>query len=348
MATAQQHRQEAGIPGITRRRWKPRGWALALAILAVLGGGLAWQLGQIVFGTNWHEVIPGRVYRSAQLSRKRLEELTAEHGIRTVVNLRGCCFPEPWYRNECRGTHHAGIGQEDVALSASRLPSRTELKRLLEVIDHAEYPILFHCRRGADRTGLACAVLLLLQPTCDLATARQQLGPRFGHAAVLRTASLDTFFDFYEGWLREQGKEHSPETFRDWALTYYRAGQCSCRFEKAPPPLIGPIRPGQPQALAVRLRNDSQQSWHFRPTDNAGVHLGFEVYDAQGRKLASGRAGVFEREVPPGESIDLTVALPGLAQPGTYRLFLDMLEEGQAWFYQMGSEPCECEVRVSD
>jgi hypothetical protein len=264
-----------------------------------------------------------------------------------VINLRGCCFPEPWYVGECRATHQHGVAQEDVALSASRFPSRTELKRLLEIVDQAEYPLLLHCRRGADRTGLACAAIMLLQPDVSMTSARRQLGPRFGHVAIMRTASLDAFLDQYDAWLGTCGRDHSPAAFREWVLRHYRAGPCSCVFEQAPPAVLGPIPARQPQALAVRLRNDSLETWHFRPTDNAGVHLGFEVHNQIGKKVASGRAGLFERNVQPGQSIGLTVPLPGLA-PGTYRLFLDMVEEGNAYFYQMGSEPFEGEVRVCD
>jgi protein tyrosine phosphatase (PTP) superfamily phosphohydrolase (DUF442 family) len=327
-----------------RRRWLRLG---LLTALLLAGAGLTWEFCRVVVGSNRHVVIPGRVYRSAQLSEHDLERVIARDGIRTVINLRGNCFPERWYIGESRGTHQAGIGMEDVSLTASRYPSRTELKRLLEVLDHVDYPILLHCRRGADRTGLASTVVLLLQPDVPLARARRQLGPRFGHVPLMQTASLDAFFDLYETWLRRQDREHSPAAFREWALRHYRPGQCSCVFERCPRSL-GPFPVGVPQAFAVRLRNDSNEVWHFRPTDNAGVHLAFEVQDETGQKVAAGKAGVFDRELGPGQSLDLTVALPGLPAPGTYRLFLDMLDEGQAWFYQMGSEPVECEVRVGE
>jgi hypothetical protein len=333
---------DSGRP--TPRRRRPWRWGLAGAA-ALAAGLLGWQGFDIAVGANWHAVLPGRVYRSAQLSERQLEEMAARYGIRTVVNLRGCCYPEPWYVAECRATHHNGISQEDVSFSAGRYPSRTELRRLLEVLDHSEYPIVLHCRRGSDRTGMVAAMVLLLQPGVGLAEARRQLGPRFGHFAVARTAYLDAFLDLYEDWLREVGRDHAPAVFRDWLLNRYRGGHCSCVFEQCPR-FLGPIPPRQPQAIAVRVRNDGHRPWHFRPTDNAGVHLGFVLYDLDWKKVATGRAGLFEADVPPGGSIDLTVALPGVRRPGTYRLFLDMLDEHQGYFYQIGSEPMECEVRV--
>jgi protein tyrosine phosphatase (PTP) superfamily phosphohydrolase (DUF442 family) len=327
-----------------RRRW-------LRFVLVLAGFGIVGLLGpevyRVCFGSNWHVVLPGRVYRSAQLSPARLKQLADRYGIRTVINLRGNCQPDPWYVGECQTAHESGMGMEDVSLSASRYPSCTELRRLVEVFDHADYPVLLHCRRGADRTGLAATVALLLQPGVTLSQARWQLGPRYGHVPLLRTGSLDAFWDLYAAWLHREGKDHTPAVFRDWVKNHYQPGPCCATFERWPR-RIGPVPPGQPQAVAVRVRNDSPETWHFRPMENAGIHLGFLLYDHKGTKIATGRAGLFARDVAPGESIDLTVPLPGIREPGSYHLFLDMIEEGQVYFYQMGSEPCDCEVIIGE
>ena len=90
------------------------------------------------------------------------------------------------------------------------------LAELLEVLDRSEYPILLHCRRGADRTGVASAVLLLLQTASTVQEARHQLGIRFGHIALGRPAYLDGFLRLYEEFLEQQGWAHSPTHFRHW------------------------------------------------------------------------------------------------------------------------------------
>ena len=41
-----------------------------------------------IFRHNFHSVIPGRFYRSAQMPRDALAETIREHGIRTVIDLR--------------------------------------------------------------------------------------------------------------------------------------------------------------------------------------------------------------------------------------------------------------------
>src|SRR5204863_5012641 len=102
--------------------------------------------------------------------------------IRTVINLRGTSQRTPkeeWYIGECRATHDANVSQEDITLSAKRLPAPAEVRRLIDVLDRTEYPILVHCQRGADRTGLVSTAAVLLHTDATLDQARRQLWPRY-------------------------------------------------------------------------------------------------------------------------------------------------------------------------
>src|SRR5207245_11442193 len=129
--------------------------------LLVIAAGAAQGYCVFVAG-KFHAAIPSQVYRCGQVSGDTLEKVIVEHNIRTVVNLRGSSPPSPWYLDECRATSHLNVGQEDICFSANRLPSIHELRRFVEVLDRAEYPLLFLCSHVADRTGLACAVALPL------------------------------------------------------------------------------------------------------------------------------------------------------------------------------------------
>src|SRR5262249_32652116 len=134
--------------GLKRLLWA----ALGLGLLLIVP-----EAAKVFFGSNFHTVLPGRIYRCAQPSPRPLAEMIADHGIRTVVNLRGCCNPFPWSVAEARAPQRLDSCQEDVCLSAGRLPSTSEMRRLVDVLEGGTYPLLFHCRRGADRTGLASA-----------------------------------------------------------------------------------------------------------------------------------------------------------------------------------------------
>src|SRR5438034_5613671 len=102
------------------------------------------EVGNLLFTCNTHVVIPGAVYRCSQPSGNDLEWLVRKYGIRTVINLRGCREQQDWYRAEGRAANRLGVSVEDLALSAGHLPPVQEMRRLLEVLDHSEYPVLFH------------------------------------------------------------------------------------------------------------------------------------------------------------------------------------------------------------
>jgi protein tyrosine phosphatase (PTP) superfamily phosphohydrolase (DUF442 family) len=325
------------------RRWRRR---LLLAAVGLLLAAVAAEAGRVFFGGNFHTVLPGRVYRCAQPSPRDLETAVRDHGIRTVVNLRGSCNPFPWYLDECRTTHHLGVCQEDVCLSAGRLPPVTEIRRLVEVLDRAEYPLLLHCRRGADRTGLASAIVLLLKTDASVPSAAAQLGPRYGHFAIGRTGSLDQFLGLYQEWLDAGGHTHSPALFRHWVNEEYCGGSLACAFER-PPAADLELKAGVPAALTVRVRNTSVRPWRLSPQLVAGTHVGYHVWNDRDELVVNDKSGLFDAEVRPGAALTVTLPLPGL-RPGRYRLLVDMVDERQCWFYQAGSEPLEEELTVRE
>ena len=195
-------------------------------------------------GLNRHVVISGRVYRCAQPSGPELTEVIERDKIRTVVNLRGVAQTmhhprSAWYRLEAETTAEAGVNQEDITLSAKLLPPPAELRRLIDVLDRAERPLLLHCKQGADRTGLAAALAILLHTDGTLADARKQLWPIYGHFPVGGTVAMDDFLDRYETWLTKESREHTPERLRDWATTVYAPGAARSNLVwVTPPPTI--------------------------------------------------------------------------------------------------------------
>jgi hypothetical protein len=324
----------------TARRIKAIVCVVATVVLAVVGHGAYYRL----IGTNFHVVIPGRVYRCAQLDGATLAGIVQKYGIRTVINLRGTCDPWPWYWEEARATHALGINQEDVGMSAGRMPSVNEIHRLLEILDRAEPPLLLHCRRGADRTGLASAIVRLLLSNDDLATAKQQLSPRYAHVAIGRPAYLDRFFESYGEYLEREGEVHAPLRFRRWLKDDYQPDECWARLQllETPPKL----QSGQPGSVKVRCNNASARPWQLRAGTTAGVHARYILRDPDQAFLSTARAGLFNATVASGEHVDLTLVIPPLARPGKYSLFVDMVDEQHGWFFQMGSEPLLVDLEV--
>jgi len=302
-------------------------------------------------GPNDHTVLPGRVYRAAQPTEKDLKGLIEKHHIRTVLNLRGTTPWDGWYQGECRATFAEDVSQEDVALSANTLPFPAELKRVVEVLDHSEYPILVHCKQGADRTGLVSAMALLLHTDATLADARRQLWPQYGHWPVARTANIDRFFDLYEQKLVGEGGTHSPERFRRWVLNEYCPGPARSHLSWVkPPPKV--VEEDTPFTVTVRCENCSDTSWVMKPGTFAGIHVCYTVFGDQPAAVWEGRAGLRNETVPPGGSTEVRVPV-GKLSPGKYRVVVELHDATGASipfrtqsFTKFGDDSLAAEFRV--
>lgn len=199
-----------------RRRW--RLWGLVGAALILFG----WEAAYVLLGPNFHVVAPGQAYRSAQPSADWLRRTMAREGIRSVVNLRGDGHESSWYQDERQAVLDRGGCFENVMLSAAFAPHQRDLRLLVRVLDGLPKPVLIHCRAGADRSGLAAVIYLLLYTDTPMDEARRQLSWRYGHIACGRSACLQNVLDQYEEWLAGQQVVHQPDRLRAWIMHVYR------------------------------------------------------------------------------------------------------------------------------
>ena len=171
-------------------RW---GFVALVALTAILQAHLAY----IRYSGNFHTVIAGEVYRSAQVTPEDLAVFQRDYGIRSVLNLRGATPGHPWYDDEIASAKALGLVHEDFAMSASRVLTVEESTELIALMRSMPKPLLVHCRRGADRTGLAMALYLAGISGADESTAAGQLSIWFGHFSV---PYLSSTYPMDESW----------------------------------------------------------------------------------------------------------------------------------------------------
>lgn len=149
---------------------------------------------------NFHEVIPGRFYRSAQLSGTALSQDIETYHIRTVINLRGAQPGAGWYEDELAVARAHGVNHVDFTMSAERELTPAQSFALVALMRNAEGPILVHCKSGADRTGLASVMYLQQIAGVDEKTAEWQLTPLFGHLNIPFTGvyAMDDTWEQFE------------------------------------------------------------------------------------------------------------------------------------------------------
>jgi protein tyrosine phosphatase (PTP) superfamily phosphohydrolase (DUF442 family) len=181
----------------------------------------------------------GRVIRAAQPT-SQLKELIKEHHLASILNLRGGSSRDWWYTAEVQAAEKGGVAFFDVPLSATRRPSRRDLLVLIDLFDHCTYPLLIHCKAGADRTGLASAIYLMTQRGEPPRQAARSFSIYHSHLPVFGTERLHEPLDEYAAWLEANSLEHTPTRFRDWVRNDYRSDDPAVD----PAPVVpGPRRP---------------------------------------------------------------------------------------------------------
>lgn len=214
---AQGEMRPKGLIRRWQRRWKdswsgrldsPRARRDATIDMLVFDHGLVRTLWR-----NEAEVAPG-VWRSNQPDPRAIRRLAAR-GLRAILNLRGATEYGS-YLLEVDACRTAGIELVDVKFSSRTLPSREDILALDALFARLPKPFLMHCKSGADRSGFAAALYLLLREGADPETALRQLSWRFLHLGGGRAGVMRFMIERYAA---DNARE--PMSFRDWVETRY-------------------------------------------------------------------------------------------------------------------------------
>ncbi len=216
-------------------RQKVRGWRLAAARIAP--GWARRSLGPVVQYADMLLIDHG-IFRLAYLNQHRLgdkawrsaqpmpHQISAARrlGVRTIINLRGprVCGS---YALEQQACARLGIRLENYQVRSRAAPTREEIFGAREMLRRVEYPMLLHCKSGADRAGLMSSLYLIDQGV-PVGQAREQLSLKFGHIRHSSTGVLDYFF---ERFLRDTAV--APIDFFDWVADVYDAEELKRSFE---------------------------------------------------------------------------------------------------------------------
>ncbi len=207
-------RQEQG------RSWRKR-LARVAAVLAILAVVATAIFHKPLFQGNLGVVEPGKVYRSAQ-PKANLAALIEEVQPASILNLRGGSPADAWYAAEVAACQKNGIDFYDLPMSATERPARSDLLKLLDLLDRCRYPLLVHCKAGSDRTGLAVGLYWMSQRDLEPEPARSSFTIWHGHVPLFGPERLHEPFFEYEQWLAENGQKHSASLLRRWVEQEYQ------------------------------------------------------------------------------------------------------------------------------
>lgn len=173
--------------------------------------------------TNLAEVIPGKVWRCNHPTPRRLQKLQRRFHIKTLVNLRGHrqCGSDALSR---RASARLGLTHLDMAFESRGAPHRERILRFADMYRTLDFPMVMHCKSGADRAGLASGLVILFEGG-TAAEALQHLHWRFGHFNRSRTGILDAFF------LRYQSEAEGRTPFIQWVRDVYDEDRLRADFK---------------------------------------------------------------------------------------------------------------------
>lgn len=175
---------------------------------------------------NLHRVTPG-YWRAAQPTPGHIRAM-ARRGVKTVINLRGGREFGSWplEREVCASK---GILLVEFVIRSRGAPNREQMARAEEFFEKLHYPVMAHCKSGADRAGFMATLFLLLHEKKPVKVAMKQLSWRYGHFRFAKTGILDAFFERYY----EEGETKGID-FTTWVKTIYDPDALERDFKPSP------------------------------------------------------------------------------------------------------------------
>jgi protein tyrosine/serine phosphatase len=178
------------------------------------------------------------VFRLVYLNKHRLSEqawrsaqplphqiaAAARSGIKTVVNLRGERSCGSYWLEQSACEQH-GVKLVNCQVRSRAAPSKEELWGARRMLEDVEYPILLHCKSGADRAGLMSVLYKHLKLGLPIAEAKHELSLSYGHIRQSDTGILDAFFERYLADTKAQ-----PMPFYEWVDRIYDPSELKATY----------------------------------------------------------------------------------------------------------------------
>lgn len=175
---------------------------------------------------NFYQVLPD-VYRCSQPGASQIRRYQKKYGIKTIINLRGRNDKMSFWLFEKEICDELGIKIIDHRLLSRDLPKKEAIYATKQLLETVEYPILFHCKSGADRAGLMSVLSRIFIGQHPVEEAIKELDWRYGHIKQAKTGMIDFFFNAY---LQDCATSPAPLPFLQWVDERYDYDKLKAEF----------------------------------------------------------------------------------------------------------------------
>jgi len=143
---------------------------------------------------NFHKV-DKNLYRSNMPTPSRIRDYS-KLGIKTIINLRGIRKDGGWLlENEACNLYN--IKLIDFRARSRAAPEKEMIFKAEKLFNNIKYPALIHCKSGADRAGIMCALYMLVYRKKHPDIAKKQLSWKYLHVKWAKPGVLDAFLTEY-------------------------------------------------------------------------------------------------------------------------------------------------------
>jgi hypothetical protein len=200
--TAPERQSRSAGPGQVRRSVRFVG--LTLAATAIVAASITlWTfvLRDRFIPKRFGVVVPGKVFRSGQISRSLIADVVERHKIGTIIDLNGLDPNDADQHAEMEVAQAKGIRHLRFPLkgdATGRIDRYAGAVEAMVQSDQEGHPVLVHCAAGTQRTG-ACISFYRLLVRCDPPESVYQDLMRYGWDPKANHILLD----YVNGHMRE-------------------------------------------------------------------------------------------------------------------------------------------------
>ncbi len=155
-------------------------------------------------------------FRSNHPSPAFIKKLKKANHVKTIISMRRADSTGQ-YRLEKQACDDIGITLINHPMSSRSFPDANKIMQAKSILENADYPILIHCKSGADRAGMMSVFykhFILKQP---IKQALSELSMKYGHFRWADTGKLDVFFEDFL-----QFEQQNPNiSFTEWVQEHY-------------------------------------------------------------------------------------------------------------------------------
>jgi len=126
-------------------------WLLFGCLFALIAVYILWDF---KIQKNFNAVQKGKLYRSGQPGKLQLERWIRKYHLKTIIVLKPILR-----RYEVEIVKRYGVTLYHIPFGTNRGPSEKQWGRILALLtDEQNFPLLYHCHSGADKTGIITAM----------------------------------------------------------------------------------------------------------------------------------------------------------------------------------------------